>query len=298
MADTPTTIANQVLDAIGVRFTLGDIEDGTREAQVMLRAYAQCVQQLSRAAHWDWCRKSEPLLLLADRTGEVAQNAQGMNVGNDVPDGWVYEYQYPTDCLRMRYVPIGYGNSAEPSSNISIPSTPLYSGANQQPPCGSRPRPARFLITADTRNNPYQPGQIPAHGVSPAGNLVVLTNVKCARGIYTAYIPYPTMWDAQFRDALVAYLAAQTVMALYDDKKFAMALRSQQMQIAAQKVEHARASDGNEGWSNSDISVDWMATRFVGGGTTWGGYGLDGGAGVYSYGYDCGVFATGNTGAY
>lgn len=294
MADTPTTIANQALDAIGVRFTLGDIEDGTREAQVLLRAYTQCVQQLSRAAHWDWCRKEEPLLLLADRTGQTP------DVGTEVPGGWVYEYGYPTDCLKMRYVPWGYGNSQAPSTNIEIPATPLYPGVNNQSPFGSRPRPSRFLVTADTRNNPYEPGQVPVHGVSPAGNLVVLSNVKCARGVYTAYIPYPTMWDAQFRDALVAYLGAQTVMALHDDKKFAMALRGQQMQIAAQKVEHARTSDGNEGWSNSDISVDWMRTRFVGGGSNFGGYGLDGGAGVFGYGYDTGVFAagTGNTGAY
>ncbi len=70
MADTPTTIAQQALDAIGLDFTIQDIEDGTRESRIMLRAYSQCVQQLSRAAHWQFARKSEPLLLLADRTGQ------------------------------------------------------------------------------------------------------------------------------------------------------------------------------------------------------------------------------------
>ena len=64
MAYEPTDVAQQALDAAGIEYTLGNIEDGTRPAQVTLRAYERCLRQLLRAAHWNFARKTVRLTLL------------------------------------------------------------------------------------------------------------------------------------------------------------------------------------------------------------------------------------------
>jgi hypothetical protein len=89
--DTPASIANQALDAIGRGgdIVIGDLTEGTREAKVILRAYSQCLRQLLRSANWDFARKQAPLVLLADQTGQTP------NVGTIVSaTNWLYEYAY------------------------------------------------------------------------------------------------------------------------------------------------------------------------------------------------------------
>lgn len=291
----PTDICNQALDAVGIEETLGDIEEGTRAAQVCLRAYRQCLMQLLRAAHWDFARKQVPLTLLADATGNTP------NVGTLVPSNFLYEYSYPTDCMKARFVPWNpLQNPGPPTGNISIPTNiPLMTGLAQQNNVGMRQRPARFLIATDFNYPPPQ-GQITweVQGVSPQGRTVVLTNVKCASLVYTALMLYPSVWDAQFRAAFVSYLASEVAMPLSKDKKFGLALRADQMKIAKEKIAAARITDGNEGWYSSDIPVDWMDARRAGGGY-WGGsgrgggFGGEGGGGCYGYGWDSCMLADG-----
>ena len=71
MVYRPTDIMNQALDAMGWETTIGDAEEGSREARVLLRAYRECLRQMLRGAHWDWARKTAPLTLLADATGQT-----------------------------------------------------------------------------------------------------------------------------------------------------------------------------------------------------------------------------------
>ncbi len=269
MANTPTDIANQALDASGIDFTLGDIAEGTRPAQVCLRWYGECFRQLLRAAPWSFARREVPLVLLADASGQTA------SVGTIVPSGFVYEYQYPTDCARVRYIP-WHPNIQPyvPSTNIqpSNASSPQTTVSNSNPLVGTRIIPARFLITNDP-NYPPSPGQNyqDVQGVSPTGRVVILTNVKDAKCVYTTTPLYPSMWDHMFRQAMVAYLASCIAFPLAKDKKFGMEVRNQQIMIAKQQLSEARANDGQEGWHNSDLSVDWMQTRFGGGGSYYGG---------------------------
>lgn len=96
----PADIVNRALDAIGVPNVIGDLEEGTREAQVALRAYGPAMRQLLGAAHWDFCRKQAPLTLLADATG------QSEGVGSIVVPPWCYEYSFPIDCIKSRFVPM------------------------------------------------------------------------------------------------------------------------------------------------------------------------------------------------
>lgn len=282
----PQDIANQALDAAGVEFTIGDLEEGTRPAQVLLRAYGQCLRQLLRGANWNFARKQAPLTLLADASGQTP------TVGNQVVSPWLYEYALPTDALKVRFVPqSGPGTQPPvPPGNIAIPQTPLYTGENLQPQSQQRLVPARFLVATDF-NYPPPPGQITweVSGVSPEGRTVVLTNVKQALCVYTALMLYPSVWDPLFREAMVAYLASQTCLALHKDKKLALAVRPHLIQNTKEKLAAARAIDGNEMWASTDIPVDYMNYRRTGGS-----YGSgSGGSFGAGWGGDCGVLGYG-----
>ncbi len=269
----PTSVCNQALDEALIDFTLGDIEDGTREAQVCLRAYGECFRQLLRGAPWDFARKQVPLLLLADATGQTA------DVGTVVPGtNFAYEYAYPIDCARIRYIPWNpFLNPGAPSSNIAPAdaSSPLSTGLNA-PFIGNAIVPSRYLITNDP-NYSAPAGSSPVQGQSPIGNTVILSNVPQASCVYTFNALYPSLWDHLFRAAMVAYLASSIAGPLHKDKRFAMQVRNDQIKIAKMKIMEARVADGNEMTVSSDIAVDWMQYRRTGG--TWNGAGAFGGPG-------------------
>lgn len=292
MANLPADVCNEALDRAGIDFTIGDIQEGTRPAQVLLRAYDQCLRQILRGAHWDIARKQAPLTLLGDATGQTPE------VGTLVIQPWTYEYALPTDSLKIRFVPWNnYSQNAPgPPGNISIPSTPIVTGLGQPPANMLRIVPARFLVAHDY-NYPVPAGdQIwEVNGVSRVGRTVVCTNVKCATAVYTAYLPYPSLWDAQLRAAIVAYLASEIALPLSTDKKLGLAMRAQQIAIAKEKLQAARITDGNEGFYSSDIQVDWMRIRASGGAWrgNWGGPGL-GGPGIIGYGWDSVGFSDGS----
>lgn len=295
MANLPADIINQSFDAVAVDVVLGDLNDPTKEAQVSMRAYAQCRRQLLRAAHWDFARKTAPLFLLADASGATP------NVGTLVPQPWLYEYAYPTDCLKVRFIPwnnFPQGTPAPPG-NIAIATTPLTSVSSTPPFNNVKTRRAKFVISTDY-NYPVQivPGtewwETP--GVSPTGRTVILTNVYNAQAIYTEDMIYPNMWDPQFRAALVAYIASEIALSLSKEKlPVKLQLRNEQIKIAKEKIAQARITDGNEGTYTNDISVDWMRIRYGGAGRgfNWGeGYG--GGPGGFGYGWDQCGFADGS----
>ncbi len=289
----PEDIANQALDAAGSELTVGDLNEPTRVAQVTMRAYAQCRRQLLRSAHWDFCRKQAPLTMLADATAATP------NVGTTVILPWTYEYSYPTDCLKARFVPWNNYNqtSGSPTGNISIGSQPLMTGLDQAPTNTTGIRPARFLVATDY-NYPVQLDvssqwwETP--GVSPTSQTVVCTNVKLAQLVYSADMPYPNMWDPQFRAAMVAYLAAEIALPIAKDKKFGMQMRNQNIAIAKEKIMQARITDGNEGFYSSDISTDWMRVRAGGAGRSNWGWGEGAGPGVLGYGWDACGFGDGS----
>lgn len=290
----PTDVGNQALDAAAVDFTMGDIEEGSRPAAVLLRAYGQCLRQLLRGANWDFARRTADLVLLADATGQTP------DVGTVVPVPYLYEYSYPTDCAKARFVPWNYQNvnTGVPTGNISTPDVPLTTGTGSQSPLvGTRLRPAPFVIATDP-NYPPQSGEQfwTVQGVSPQGRTVILTNVKDAKLVYTAQMLYPSVWDAMFRAGLVSYLASEIVLPLQKDKKLGMALQDRLIKATKEKITQARLVDGNEKYSTFNLSVDWMNARRTGGsydGNGWQGAGTNLGGGYG--GWDMCGFADGST---
>lgn len=291
----PTDIANQALDAAGVDFTLGDLEEGTRPAQVLLRAYGQCLRQLLRGCNWDFARKQAPLTLLADSSGQTP------NVGTMVPVPWLYSYAYPTDCSKVRFIPWNQANQTPTVPPVNIvpqnSNSPVVTGLGQPPLSNVRIVPARFTVATDP-NFTAAPGSNwwESQGQSPQGNTVILTNVQNANLIYTVTAIYPSVWDHQFRAALVSYLASEICLPLHKDKKLALALRPQLIATTKEKLTQARITDGNEGWYSSDIRVDWMAFRNAGMGGPWSGAGtgFNGGPGYLGYGWDSVGFCDGS----
>lgn len=289
MANLPADVVNQALDAIGSEVVIGDLEEGTREAQVCLRAYGQCVRQLLRAAHWDFARKTAPLFLLADGSGQTP------NVGTVVPVPWQYEYQYPADCVKARFVPVNAFNSTASGApgNIMAPPNPV---AQVGSPTQSSIRmvPARFTVATDFNNIPPMQGQYwEQPGVSPTGQTVILTNVAQAQLVYTSLVMFPSIWDALFRAAFVAYLASEVALTLSKDKKFGLELRGQQIAVAKSKLQQARITDGNEGWYSTDHTPDWMRIRDSGT-RLWGAGGFAAGMGTLGYGWDTCGFSDGS----
>ena len=225
----------------------------------MLRAYGQCLRQLLRAAHWNFSRMQRPLTLLSDASG----NTPG--VGAIVPYGWLYEYEFPIDCMKARFIPhnpMGI-TTGIPPGNLVAPGVglPFLGGPLASPLGGMRNHPARFLVATDYNYAP-PPGEITweVQGVSPNGRTVILTNVQNAILIYTALILYPSLWDANFRAAMVAYLASETALAVWSkkDRKFGLTVRAQQIAIAKEKIAAARVTDGNESFSSVTLRTDWI----------------------------------------
>jgi hypothetical protein len=290
----PADVANQSLDAAGVDFTIGDMEEGTKPAQVLLRAYGQNLRQLLRAANWSWARKQAPLVLLADATGQTP------NVGTLVPQGkFIYEYSYPIDAAKIRFIPwqpfqnpgVVPGNIGQVQggfNSVGLPAGIIPQTTATALRVGHRLIPAPYVIANDP-NYPSAPGQIfwEAQGTSPTGSTVILCNVKNAQCVYTTIVFYPSMWDSLFREALVALLAANIAVPLSKDKKFGLSMRKENIEIAKAKIKEARVVDGNEASpSSSDIAVDWMRTRRTGGwGSGRGGFGGDWGGDGGGYGY-------------
>lgn len=292
---SPTAVVNEAFDAAGLNFVIGDIEEGTRPAQVALRHYNLCRQQLLRTAHWDWARKEAFLQLVADASGQTGANTL-------VPGGFIYSYSWPADCMKVRYIPANlWGqNTPVPQGNI-VPQdsgSPLMTGMGAPPWAGQRPVPTRFLITNDPNYVPDGAGNS-MPGVSPIGQVLICSNVQYARCVYTMDGTYPNLWDSLFREALVAYLASKLALPLANDKRVGERMRASNIAIAQQKIAVARATNGNETWASSDLSVDWM--RFRSNGSTGSAYWTPNnltGPGYLWGGYDSIGFGVGNNSAY
>ena len=285
--NSPTAVCNEALDAAGLKIELGDIQEGTEAARVCLRTYGNALRQMLRGCNWDFCRREAPLVLLADATGATP------NVGTTVPSGFAYEYAYPTDCAKLRYIPANLNQTIPgPNTTPTNGTVPLMTGLGG-PFIGRRNRPTPFLLTNDT-NYPPATGQMTwdVQGVSPQGRVVILSNVQNAHAVYSYYALYPSLWDQKFRSALVAYIAHEIAFRLHDDPKLGMAVRTEQMKVAMLRLQEARVTDGNEGWSTSDLSVDWMRTRNVGG--QWEQGGNSGWGAAWNGGWDQVTFSNGS----
>lgn len=266
-AGSPTIVANMALDAIGSDVQLGDISEGSRTANVCLRAYGRCRSDLLRAAPWNFARTQKPLTLLADASGNTP------NVASAVPGtSFQYSYAYPADCARIRYIPYNpFQTPPTPATNTTPANgdAPLTSAQTNPTALWQPIRPSLYLITNDPNyNTPADQGGLSTPGQSPVGNTTILSNVQYASCVYTFDAIYPQLWDNLFTSAMVAYLASEVAMAIWSSQKnpkIGMEMRNGQIAIAKNKVVEARIASGNETTVSTQHIPDWMRVRSSGG---------------------------------
>ena len=287
MSTSPEDVANRALDSIGVTTVIGDLQEGSREAKALLRTYGPALRQLARSANWNCLRKQTPLVLLNDASGattayQVANNLpQTVGTGTTAMLPWVYEYRWPNDCVLARFVPTSMypTNLNTPAGNISLPTTPLFTGANQNP--FSKQMPAPFLVTTDNIPNlvgvPERWTDLPdtsqTMGQGTTSQTVILTNQAQATLVYTALITYPDQWDSLFSEAFEALLASRVALTLIQDRRIALQARDEAIKIAKGALDLARVRDGDEGFTSISREASWMTARNVlPAGAGWGGF--------------------------
>lgn len=306
----PADLANRALDAIGVAASIGDLQEGTREAKVLLRQYGPCMRQLFRGCHWNFSRREVELVMLQDATGFTQQQQIANGIPNTVGPGtigmrpWVYSYRWPPDAVKVRFLPEPWAQTSGsvPPGNITTnpAGTPLFTGQSNM--ATARQVPRRFLVTNDVIPNltgqQYEFNQVADTSTTMGQGLdtqtVILCNHQFAIAVCTMLITYPDQWDPLFQEAFVAMLAERVAMSLVPDRKAAIAVRDTQIKIAMAALMQARIQDGNESWTSTDITPDWLRIRNSG--TRWGneGPGGFGALGVLSYGWDSVSFGNGS----
>lgn len=224
----PADVVNRALDLIGCP-AIAEMSEGSVPARAATRNYGPTVRDLLRSAPWNFARKTVTMDLMFSALN-----------GDPVPIPWIFEYQYPQDCVKVRFVPA----LTTPPPGL-VP--PLMTNMSPVLPTVSTSRPAPFVIATDHELN------------------VILTNVQDAMLVYTAAIFNPELWDALFMEGVVTLLAAKLAMPCVDDKKLALAMRQQQTAAAKDVVGEARATNGNEAWSTADHYPDWLRIRGAGG---------------------------------
>jgi len=240
-------------DAIGSQITIQGINPpappGSLGAQVASRNYQTQVDAVFRTANWGSARKQATLTMLKAALG-TPENPDGSLPQPPYP--WLYEYAYPSDCLKVRFLlptPTTPGTESPPMTNSGVGYPPL---ANPRIP---------FTKAVDNDEN---------------GNeiAVILSNARVAQAIYTKRVTNPDLWDVQLQVAVISALAAYFVNPINRNAQ----LMSERTQIAANLLIQARIADGNEGASTVDHYPDFMQVRNVGGAIWPGaGYGVGGG---------------------
>ena len=173
---SPADIVNLSLARIGYPKRIGNLYDGSAAATKALTLYAQTRDELLRQFDWGFAERSVNLTLLksAPANGYVPP-VYWTPAYPILP--WMYEYAYPSDCLKVR----------------SIRATP---------PILINPDPQANLFSVDNDVALTPPVK------------VILANVQNAILVYTGQITDPAQWEADFVEALAASLGRRLAPSL------------------------------------------------------------------------------------
>lgn len=231
----PVALVNRALLAIGGKYTVSSItpSDGSPQANAAAILFTPTFEQLGRTAWWNCLQKQIPLTLLAAAAG-TPENPT--NTAPFPPQPWLYQYAYPTDCLKARAIIPSF-----PAQGDGVPLTTINNAA----PIwirGMGQIPFKVAYATDAQNNPIT---------------VILTNQSQAQLAYNVNQQNPVIWDSQLEQAFVSSLAVFLVPALSMNAK----LMETQIALADRLIGEARASDGNEGSNSQDHVPDWIRAR-------------------------------------
>jgi len=240
MPTTPDDVVNEALDEIGVE-AIGDLHEGSKTANVARRNYDPMLRAMFAAAPWNFARRQRQIDMRGDASGQYHAN-------RNVPLHWSYMYEWPNDCVHARWV-LGLDAYALDASGAPLAAAPAWA------------RPAPFIVTDAPLVNDIASDWDQTEGHNPESTRVIATNELGAMLVYTGLVQYPDAWDAGFHRAFVAALAARLAIPCIEDKAQARAMRSDQLAIARDALIEARVRDGNEGWTLTDHTPDWIRVR-------------------------------------
>lgn len=227
---TQLDIYNLAISEVGTQGSfITALNENSVECQQCNLWYDRIRKNLIRAAPWGFTRFQESLTLLGDLADATS------------PYPYLYKYEYPSDCLKLRYIVVPPFFGADSSApDVSSPGTFPWLCADRN---------ARFIISSDLDDDDVQ-------------RRAVLSNVQNALGVFNKDITEVACFDEQFIDAVVAALAYRLVMPLTGN----IGQREQYRASAEAIITSARATDGNEAHPTNDHTPDWIATRAFGGG--------------------------------
>jgi hypothetical protein len=235
-----TDVANLALAHAGARSTIASMTEASTEASICTRFFEAARDETLSAAWWTFARATVVLTLLKSAPGTPEFQGVVSNIWNAAYPAppWLYEYAYPADCLKARYIiPI------DVSLQLTIPifSVPLEQGVLVN---GAA---VRFVTAQD---------------LDDTGNQikVVLTNQPQAVLVYTRQTTDPTLWGPSFVMALSLVLGAYITPTISGDKK----LQANLFAAARQKILESTVDDANEGLPIQESMPDWMTIRGAG----------------------------------
>lgn len=221
MASSAVEIANLALDAVGTQSTIQSLTENSPEANAINRHYKPARDEFLRVAPWDFARKQINLSLLKD----------GTQTGILVPQPWLYEYAYPSDCIQARYILPQFNTPSGVSAGVvSLP-------------YASSP-PTRFMISTDLDTN-------------STTIKVLLTNQTSAILVYTQRIEDESLFDSTFVYGFAHLLASRIAFTLTGDRELTKTL----FQVANDTSLEARARNGVEGLTIQDVTPSWIRAR-------------------------------------
>lgn len=225
----PVQVVNIALAEIGTQSSISSFAETSPEANAAGLFYAPKLEALSRAAHWNCLRSQIELTLLKS----VIIN--GVASDSPPPRPWLYEYAYPQDCIKARFI-LPYWNSVY--TGVPMTTAPAVIPSLWEGP------PVKFQVATDIING--------------STVRVILTDMPQAIMVYTRrLLDDPDLWDPHFLAAATGTLGVYFVNALSRSR----GLLQDQIAMVRAIINEARVSDGNEGLTYSDNMPDWIRVR-------------------------------------
>lgn len=173
---SPADVVNLALQRIGYKGRVGNLYDGSAAANDALDIYAQTRDELLRQNDWGFAERNLVLTLLKQAPAAYIPPTV-WDPAQYPPPGWLFEYGYPGDCLKVR----------------CVKAVPLF-----QP--NFDPQPNVYSIAND---NTFVPPR-----------KVILCNVPAAVLTYTGQVFEPSAWETDFVEAFAAALGRRLAPAL------------------------------------------------------------------------------------
>lgn len=229
----PVDVCNLALGEAGNQVMISSLSppDNSPAGKTAALFYTPKIRMLMRAAPWDSLRAQVALTLLK------ASVVNGAVSSNPPPQPWGFEYAWPVDCVRLRFL--------QPTLNTAPAGTPLTTAPSVSLPMPAVPTGIPFVVATDYDSN-------------GAPIKVILTNVDVAQAIYTRDLSnYPDLWDPLFLGGATAFLASYFCQALTRNG----AQLATQIGMAKSAIDQARAMNASESISIQDHVPDWMRVR-------------------------------------